>query len=476
MSSVDSLVDALVRHKQDCLGIEQWADVTRCVGLLVEARGLSAPIGAICWIATHRDALRIASGSHDAAEVACEVVGFDGDRSFLMPLSPTGGIQVGARIRYSGDESAINAIPEPDQLIGRVVDGLCRPLDDGAAMGKAVAGNRVDTINPLARHPITTRLDVGIGSLNGLLTIGLGQRMGLFAGSGVGKSVLLGMLARFVDVDVVVVGLIGERGREVREFISDNLGSGLSRSVVVACPADDSPALRIRGARLATHIAEQFRAQGKQVLLLMDSLTRVAQAQREIGLAMGEPPTSKGYTPSAFACLPGLVERSGCLDGGGSITAFYTVLMEEDDLQDPVVDASRAILDGHVVLSRQLADQGLYPAVDVGSSVSRVMHRVVSDDASELARRFRALWQCYKEQFDLISVGAYQHGSHALTDEAIARYDAMCSYLQQTMDECVDYDHALKSLQALFATPIERTPAATLDMTNLNTVQISNAS
>ena len=253
-----------------------------------------------------------------------------------------------------------------------------------------------------------------------------------------------------------VVGLIGERGREVQEFVVDNLGDGLRRAVVVACPADDSPALRLRGARLATQIAEAFRDQGKSVLLLMDSLTRVAQAQREIGLALGEPPTSKGYTPSAFAWLPRLVERAGCGETAehGAITGFYTVLMEEDDLQDPIVDAARAILDGHIVLSRQMAEQGLYPAIDIGSSVSRVMSRLADGSQQQDAQRFRALWQCYREQQDLINIGAYRPGSDPRTDEAIARNGAMCDFIRQAADEKVVAAEARRRLTELFATPV----------------------
>ena len=294
-------------------------------------------------------------------------------------------------------------------------------------------------------------------SINGLLRVGVGQRIGLFAGSGVGKSVLLGMLARFASADVVVVGLIGERGREVKEFVEDNLGAGLSKSVVVASPADESPALRLRGAALATEIAEGFRAQGKRVLLLMDSLTRVAQAQREIGLAMGEPPTAKGYTPSVFTLLPRLIERSGQTeDGPGSITAFYTVLMEEDDLQDPIVDSARAILDGHFVLSRRLADRGHYPAIDVEASISRLMTKLTTPDEHRHAMRFRELWSRYIEQEDLINVGAYQAGSDPNTDQAIALNAAFRRFLQQTPEERVDLSGSLSALSALFAQPVQQ--------------------
>ena len=342
-----------------------------------------------------------------------------------MPLVATTGIRPGTLIKIPAQvldqNHSVSRLPSTHELLGRVVDGLCRPIDGLGDFKDVSYYPDTSNINPLARCPIDERIDLGVGSINALLTVGRGQRLGLFAGSGVGKSVLLGMLARFVEADVVVVGLIGERGREVQEFIRENLGSGLSRSVVVACPADDSAALRLRGARLATTIAETYRSEGKNVLLLMDSLTRVAQAQREIGLAMGEPPSTRGYTPSAFALLPKLVERAGTGkdSNSGAITSFYTVLMEEDDFQDPVVDAARAILDGHIVLSRNLADQGVYPAIDVGSSISRLMTKLVDAEQLQLASRFKQLWQCYQEQRDLIAIGAYQAGSDPVLDAAV---------------------------------------------------------
>ena len=334
-----------------------------------------------------------------------------------------------------------------------MVDGLARPLDAGPPIPLTQPRRKVQTINPMQRHPIDQPMELGIGVLDSLLTVGRGQRVGLFAGSGVGKSVLLGMLARMVDADVVVIGLVGERGREVQEFVVDNLGVGLERAVVVASPADDPAALRLRAARLATEIAERFRDQGRHVLLLMDSLTRVAQAQREIGLAMGEPPSSKGYTPSAFAALPVLVERAG--NGAdrqaGSITAFYTVLMEEDDLQDPIVDACRAILDGHIVLSRKLAEQGVYPAVDVPRSISRVMQRIVPVNQHRLALRFKALWQQFQDQEDFINIGAYQQGSNAAIDEAIAQYPRLAEFIRQAADERRDSAQSVSGLEALLA-------------------------
>jgi len=435
-----NLAHRVIGQREDLLAGVQYAQVTRSVGLLIEAEGLHAALGSICWLMRSRD------------QIPCEVVGFTDEKSFLMPLAQTEGVEPGALIRIPNGGGAGDELPDPMQMLGRVVNGLCEPIDGaGALQGRSVRVSE-KTINPMLRMPIDTQLDVGIGTINSLLSVGVGQRGGVFAGSGVGKSVMLGMIARFVQADVVVVGLIGERGREVQEFVVDNLGEGLRRAVVVACPADDSAALRLRGARLATRIAEAFRDQGKNVLLLMDSLTRVAQAQREIGLALGEPPTSKGYTPSAFAWLPRLVERAGrgATAQDGAITGFYTVLMEEDDLQDPVVDAARAILDGHIVLSRPMAEQGIYPAIDVGSSVSRLMSRLADREQQRLAQRFRALWQCYREQQDLINIGAYRPGSDPLTDEAIARYDAMRSFISQAADEAVGAEDARRQLDSVF--------------------------
>ena len=306
-------------------------------------------------------------------------------------------------------------------------------------------------LNPLARRPVREPLDVGVRSINALLSVGRGQRMGLFAGSGVGKSVLLGMMTRFTTADVIVVGLIGERGREVKEFIEDTLGEeGMARAVVVASPADHSPLMRMHGARLATSIAEHFRDRGKNVLLLMDSLTRFAQAQREIALAVGEPPATKGYPPSVFATLPRLVERAGNGDHGqGSITAFYTVLTEGDDHNDPIADAARAILDGHVVLSRPLAESGLYPAIDIEASVSRTMPQIVTNEQRALVTRFRSLYGTYQQNRDLISVGAYQRGSDPHIDEAIAMWPRLIEFLRQDMRAAVSSAESVAALKAL---------------------------
>jgi len=338
-------------------------------------------------------------------------------------------------------------------MLGRILDGVGRPLD-GKGSIKAEDWIPMDgpVINPLRRNPITEPLDVGIRCINGLLTVGRGQRLGLFAGTGVGKSVLLGMMTRFTEADIIVVGLIGERGREVREFIENILGEeSLRRSVVVASPADESPLMRLRAAMYCTRIAEYFRDKGQNVLLLMDSLTRFAQAQREIALAIGEPPATKGYPPSVFAKLPALVERAGNAEkGGGSITAFYTVLSEGDDQQDPIADAARGVLDGHFVLSRRLAEEGHYPAIDIEASISRVMPAVVSPEHVRHAQRFKQLWSRYQQSRDLISVGAYVPGGDPETDLAIARHADMSHYLRQGLDESENLAHSAGRLSTLF--------------------------
>ncbi|MFA0229114.1 FliI/YscN family ATPase, partial [Vibrio sp. 10N.261.45.A7] len=342
--------------------------LVRVVGLTLEATGCKAPIGSLCLVETM-------SGQMEA-----EVVGFSGDNLFLMPSEQITGILPGARVTPMTSESGI---PVGMELLGRVIDGVGNPLDGlGPIYTEQRASFNAEPINPLARKPISEPLDVGLKAINGLLTVGKGQRIGLFAGSGVGKSVTLGMMTRGTTAQVVVVGLIGERGREVKEFIEEILGEdGRKRSVVVAAPADSSPLMRLKGCQTALAVAEYFRDQGLDVLLLMDSLTRFAQAQREIALSVGEPPATKGYPPSVFAKLPALVERAGNgNDEQGSITAFFTVLTEGDDLQDPIADASRAILDGHVVLSREMADAGHYPAIDVEKSVSRVMPQITTEE------------------------------------------------------------------------------------------------
>ena len=412
--------------------------LTRLVGLTLEAVGCVAPIGAHC---------RVVSPGH-GEPVEAEVVGFADDRVFLMPAGDIHGLAPYARVVPSGGGSRV---PLGDGLLGRVLDGNGRMLDGWPApldvRPQPLAGRR---LHPLERRPIREPLDVGVRAINALLTVGRGQRLGLFAGTGVGKSVLLGMMTRFTEADVIVVGLIGERGREVQEFIQEILGAeGLARAVVVAAPADDPPLKRLQGANLATRIAEYFRDQGRQVLLLMDSLTRYAQAQREIALAIGEPPATKGYPPSVFAKLPALVERAGNDEAGGSITAIYTVLAEGDDTNDPIADAARGILDGHIVLSRRLAEGGQYPAIDIEASISRVMPQVTDARQYRLARRFKELWANYMQHRDLISVGAYTRGSNPAVDQAIALYPRLREFLMQGMDEQVRYADGLAQLAAV---------------------------
>ncbi|MFL1406221.1 flagellar protein export ATPase FliI [Marinobacter sp. M1N3S26] len=412
--------------------------LTRMVGLTLECVGCPMVVGDRCMIL-----------GHDTSTVEAEVVGFEDDRVYLMPLTAIEGLRPGARVIPL---SAASRVPVGHGLLGRVVNGNGEPLDDrGPLEVEARVPLAGEIINPLNRAPVRTSMDVGIRAINALLTVGQGQRLGLFAGSGVGKSMLLGMMTRFTDADITVVGLIGERGREVKEFIDDILGEeGLSRSVVVASPADDSPLMRLRAAMLTTRIAEYYRDQGKRVLLLMDSLTRYAQAQREIALAVGEPPATKGYPPSVFAKLPQLVERTGNgKPGGGSITAFYTVLTEGDDQQDPVADSARAILDGHIVLSRRLAEEGHYPAIDVEASVSRVMPHVTEQDHFARAQRFKQVYSRYQQARDLISVGAYVKGSDQETDFAIRYIDRMGDFLQQGLNEAAPFGESVDQLLSL---------------------------
>ena len=409
--------------------------LTRMVGLTLEAVGCQAPVGARCKVLDP-------NGTH----IEAEVVGFSGDKLYLMPTTEVQGVVPNARVIPTNN---IYKAPVGESLLGRVIDGAGKPLDN---KGPLKTNDHVSihgkSINPLSREPIHEPLDVGVRAINALLTVGRGQRMGLFAGSGVGKSVLLGMMTRFTEAEIIVVGLIGERGREVKEFIQKILGEeGMSRSVVVAAPADSTPVLRMQGASLATSIAEYFRDQGKNVLLLMDSLTRYAQAQREIALAIGEPPATKGYPPSVFAKLPQLVERAGNGDkGSGSITAFYTVLTEGDDQQDPIADAARAILDGHIVLSRDIAESGRYPAIDIEASISRVMTEIVEPTHIKLTHRFKQIYSAYQRSHDLISVGAYAPGSDPKIDEAIAMFPQLNMFLQQGMDEPVNYQMSVERL------------------------------
>jgi len=414
--------------------------LVRMVGMTLEAVGLNVAVGSRCLVDTR-----------SGRQVEAEVVGFSEQRIFLMPAEKFDGIQPGARVIPLLRSSHIPVGPE---LLGRVIDGAARPLDGKGPLG---CSKYIDfegpMINPLERKPISEVLDVGIRAINATLTVGRGQRLGLFAGSGVGKSMLLGMMTRFTEAEVVVVGLVGERGREVKEFIEQVLDAeGMRRSVVVASPADDAPLMRLRAANLASRIAEYFRDEGKQVLLLMDSLTRYAQAQREIALAVGEPPATKGYPPSVFAKLPALVERAGNdATGKGSVTAFYTVLTEGDDLQDPVADSARAILDGHVVLSRVLADEGHYPAIDIEASISRAMPNVVAEAHLKLMQRLKQLYSRYQQSRDLIAVGAYVAGADPDTDEAIRMLPHIRHFLRQGLHESVSFPDSVIQLRQLLA-------------------------
>jgi flagellum-specific ATP synthase len=422
--------------------------LTRMIGLTLEATGCQASIGDYCDVITS-----------DGFRVASEVVGFSGDRLYLMPTGDAQGLGPSARVIPRQRAGTVRVGP---QMLGRIIDGAANPLDD---LGPLECEHNVrltgKPINPLSRKPISEPLDVGIRAINSLLTVGRGQRIGLFAGSGVGKSVLLGMMAKYTSADVIVVGLIGERGREVKEFVERILGpKDRTRAVVVATPADHPPLMRLHGAWLSTAIAEYFRDQGLNVLLLMDSLTRFAQAQREIALAIGEAPATKGYPPSVFARLPQLVERAGNgAEGSGSITAFYTVLTEGDDQQDPIADSARAILDGHIVLSRRIAESGHYPAIDIEASVSRAMHEISPPAQMQIARQFRQTLSTYQQNRDLIAVGAYQRGSDPRVDNAVTLWPRMQKFLQQDIRERVDFEASLTALQTVLADSTSGKPA-----------------
>ena len=445
--------------------LETQGTLVRVAGLVLEAAGIRVPVGSVCQI--YMDDPR----QLDQPPVLAEVVGFSGDRAYLMPTGETHGLASGARVvpRPSpivpmrlgaphhpwrrGEDRTLH-LPVGDGLLGRVIDPHGHPMDRRGPIADVHNEPLVRRpINAMDRDPIRQPLDTGVRAINSMLTVGRGQRIGLFAGTGVGKSVLLGMMARYTAADVIVVGLIGERGREVKEFIEDILGEeGLARSVVVAAPADAPPLTRMQGASYATAIAEHFRDRGQHVLLLMDSLTRYAMAQREIALAIGEPPATKGYPPSCFAKLPQLVERSGNgIHGVGSITAFYTVLSEGDDQQDPIADAARGILDGHIVLSRELAEAGHYPAIDVERSISRVMTNVAPQPHVDAARRFRQLYARHNKARDLIQLGAYSPGADPELDHAVRLHPKMVALLQQGMHEPARLPDSVRDLRVLVA-------------------------
>ena len=444
MLSFASQVDDLVAQSR-VSDAARSGKLVRVVGLTLEAKGIMAPLGAHCQV----------ENTDFDSFIDAEVVGFADDTLYLMPFDDPGGLAPGARVWVRSNHSKAGL---GSGLLGRVIDGLGQPLD---AKGPIEYDDFLSleglSINPMERGPIETVLDTGIKAINTCLTLGKGQRIGLVAGSGVGKSVLLGMLTRNTLADVVVIGLIGERGREVQEFIHNTLGSeGLAKSVVVAAPANVSPVLRLKATQLIHLIAEYFRDQGKSVLMLCDSLTRVAHAQREIGLAIGEPPTAKGYPPSVFAVLPKFIERAGVgRHGYGSITAVYTVLAEGDDKSDPVVDIARASLDGQVMLSRQMADAAHYPAIDLAGSISRVMASILSPEQLNASNRFRRLWTLFQQNQDLIQVGAYEPGTNLDLDEAIRIRPAMESLLQQLGDESVSLADSIELLIQLTGAPAQ---------------------
>jgi flagellum-specific ATP synthase len=419
--------------------IEVQGKVTQVVGLVVEAAGPACRLGAVCDIFTRENGRRLAA----------EVLGFRDQRVLLMPLEEIRGISPGCRVVARQQRAAVEVGPA---LLGRVIDGLGAPIDGKGPLATVEKYPLyAAALNPLRRRRIQEPLDLGIRAINGLLTVGCGQRMGIFAGSGVGKSVLLGMLARNTAADVNVIALIGERGREVNDFLEKDLGpQGLQRSVVVVASSDRLPLIRTRGAFLATAIAEYFRDQGCRVNLMMDSVTRFAMAQREIGLALGEPPTTKGYTPSTFTLLPKLLERAGTNNGRGSITGLYTVLVEGDDTNEPIADAARSILDGHIVLSRELAMQNHYPAIDVLGSISRVMEDVADASQRQNAGRFKETLAVYRKAEDLINIGAYTAGSNPKIDHAIRMIERINAYLRQDIGETVSLAESVAQLNSLF--------------------------
>jgi flagellum-specific ATP synthase len=440
MSEVNLLNSLQDLKKERHNGILRCGKITRAIGLTLEAYGFFDALGARVWVEI--------SETH---ALEAEVVGFDKQKTYLMSIGHTEGIAKGMRIIPAG---RVSSVPVSRQWIGRILNGAGQFIDGKPNIKPEKWGSlQGKPMNPLKRAMIDTPLDVGVRAINGLLTIGRGQRIGLFAGSGVGKSVLLGMMTKFTNADVVVVGLIGERGREVKEFIEFNLGEeGLSRAVVIAAPADESPLMRLHGAMVATSIAEFYRDLGLNVLLLVDSLTRFAQAQREIALSIGEIPATRGYPPSVFFKLPQLVERAGMgMDGKGSITAFYTVLTEGDDQQDPIADAARAILDGHIVLDRVLAESGQYPAINIEASISRVMSAIAEKGHLQNTLKLKRYLSLYEKNKDFILLGAYTKGTDRALDKAIDVRDAIREYITQDMDEGVSMQDSIKALDTLVA-------------------------
>ena len=417
--------------------VKKTGKISRIIGLIIESDGPGVAIGCICTIR-----------SRTKPPIEAQVVGFRDNQTLLMPLGDIYGIEPGCAIEVTEEQPSFGVSSE---MIGRVLDGNGKPIDGKGPIPLGTEYPLMGTpLNPLSRERARHSLDVGVRSINGLLTCAKGQRVGIMAGTGVGKSVLLGMIARNTEAEVNVIALIGERGREVKEFIDENLGpEGLKRSIVIAAASDQPPLVRLRGAFIATTIAEYFRDQGKDVLLMMDSITRFALAQREIGLSVGEPPTTKGYPPSAFAFIPKLLERAGTGEGNGTITGLYTVLVEGDDISEPVSDAVRAVLDGHIVLDRELAAHNHYPAIDVLASVSRLMIDVISKEHYDLSMKLKDFLATYNEAKDLINIGAYAKGSNPKWDIAIDKIDRINAYLKQGIMETVTMEESLNTLKEI---------------------------
>ncbi|HWR81827.1 MAG TPA: flagellar protein export ATPase FliI [Candidatus Deferrimicrobium sp.] len=438
--------DIYAQRIRDARTVTHFGKVTQVVGLILESAGPAVSVGRLCHI----------ENFDTGAKIRAEVVGFRDNRLLLMPLGPISGITPGAIVTSTSEQLRISVGPE---LIGRVIGGLGEPIDDkGPLLTQTTRPVNNEPIPALKRRPITEALRTGIRAVDITAAVGKGQRMGIFSGSGVGKSVMLGAMARGSSADVNVVALVGERGREVREFLERDLGEeGMKRSVVVAVTSDQPSLIRVKGALVATTIAEYFRDQGQDVMLLMDSLTRIAMAQREIGIAAGEPPTSKGYTPSVFSLLPKLLERAGNA-ARGSITGLYTVLVEGDDFNEPISDAVRSILDGHVTLSRKLASRNQYPAVDILDSISRLMIDVCTKEQLSLAGQLRELVAIYRDAEDLINIGAYVKGSNPKIDRAIAKIEEINAFLRQDIDETAPYEESLQRLQAV----LEVSPVSTV--------------
>ncbi len=412
--------------------------VSQVIGMVVESLGPGIPVGSMCEISTFRG----------KSKIPAEVVGFKGGRVLLMPLGEMRGIEPGSSINLVDGQAKV---PVSESMLGRVIDGFGNPVDDkGPIESTGDYPLYAEPLNPMKRDRITEPVDVGVQAINGLLTLGKGQRIAIMAGSGVGKSTLLGMIAKHTAADVSVIALIGERGRELRDFIERDLGpEGLARSVVVVATSDQPPLVRMRGAYMATSIAEYFRDKGRDVVFMMDSVTRFAMSSREVGLAIGEPPTSRGYTPSVFSQLPKLLERAGTCEGKGSITGIYTVLVEGDDMNEPIADAVRSIVDGHIVLSRDLASRGHYPSIEVLGSVSRCMSDVMDQEHIDRAHKFLETMDVYRRSEDLINIGAYAKGSSAKIDNAIKMIDGLNGYLCQKVDEKVSLDESSKKLAGL---------------------------